>query len=171
MHALLAALQLRGWTVRTSTGAQPLLPPPVAQRYPALPSDVVTFLSSLELCCNQAENSWFLTSEDYAREDTSTFRWNEYEHMALETYDDDPVYRAGIKAFWDSHFPFMLAVHSDYDYLAIRLTPDGFGNVVHGYAPEWEEPSPIAVSFAAFLDTFTVAAAMPQAKYPLDVFL
>jgi hypothetical protein len=91
--------------------------------------------------------------------------------MALETYDDDPVYRAGIKAFWDSHFPFMLAVHSDYDYLAIRLTPDGFGNVVHGYAPEWEEPSPIAVSFAAFLEAFTAAAAMPQAEYPLDVFL
>jgi hypothetical protein len=90
--------------------------------------------------------------------------------MALETYDD-PIYRAGIKAFWDSHFPFMLAVYSDYDYLAIRLTSEGFGSVVHGYAPDWEEPSPIADSFAAFLEAFTIAAAMPQAEYRLDVFL
>ena len=171
MHPLLTALQLRGWTVRTFTGPRLLLPPAVAKRYPALPSEVVTFLSSLDVCCNQEENSWFLTSEDYAREESSGFRWNEYEHMGLEMYAEDPAFREGIKAFWDSHFPFMLAVHSDYDYLAMRLTPEGFGSVVHGYAPEWEEPQPIADLFGAFLQAFTIAAGMPQAENPLDVFL
>src|SRR5262245_48562077 len=88
MHPLLAALQLRGWTVRTFTGPKLLLPPAVANRYPALPSEVVTFLSTLDVCCNQDENSWFLTPEDYAREDSSGFRWNEYEHMAFERYKE-----------------------------------------------------------------------------------
>jgi hypothetical protein len=170
MHPLLSALSQRGWTVHESTATQPLLPASVAQRYPILPAEVVTFLSSLEVCCNQLENAWFLTAEDLAREEDVGFRWNEYERMALEDLDD-PVERSAITTFWDSHFPFMMAVHSDYDYLAIRLTADSFGNVVHGYAPEWEEPSTIAESFAEFLEALTSAAAAPQAGYPLDVFL
>lgn len=102
-------------------------------------------------------------------EDSSAIRWNEYEHMTLETYNEgermgfkkyaeDPAYREGTKAFWDSHFPFMLAVHSDYDYLAVRLTPKGFGSVVHGHSPSWEEPQPVADSFGAFLQAFVIAA-------------
>jgi len=90
--------------------------------------------------------------------------------MALENLDD-PVERASITSFWDSHFPFMLAVHSDYDYLAIRLTTEGFGSVVHGYAPEWEDPTSIAGSFKAFLKAFTAAAKTSQAKYPFQIFL
>jgi hypothetical protein len=170
MRRLLTALSDRGWKVRPTMEPKPLLPPSIIRRYPKLPSEVIAFLSSFNHCCNQAENSWFLTSDDYARQAGSGFRWNDYECMALEA-DTDPLARAAVSAFWDSHFPFMLAVHSDYDYLAIRLGADSAGSVVHGYAPEWECPSLIAPSFAAFLEAFTKAAASREPEYPLRLFL
>lgn len=65
----------------------------------------------------------------------------------------------------------MFAVHSDYDYLAVCLDSKDFGSIVHGYAPEWEEPSQVASSFPAFLSAFARASEMPQAAHPFDVFL
>jgi hypothetical protein len=62
----------------------------------------------------------------------------------------------------------MLAVHSDYDYLAIRLSD---GSVVHGFAPEWDAPSPIAGSFAEFLTAFEREAASAAPRSPLVIFL
>jgi len=170
MHILHTTLKSRGWTVRPAKDKKPLLPPWVARRYPKLPANVVAFLSSVAICHNQAENAWFLTGQDYRRRTGSAFRWNEYEHMALESAEDEPEC-AAIKSFWDGHFPLMLAVHSDYDYLALRLAGKKRGSIVHGYAPEWDEPSVIAPSFATFLKEFTAAASLPQAEYPFNVFL
>ncbi len=68
---------------------------------------------------------------------------------------DEAARQQAIRRFWDRYFPFMLAVHSDYDYLAIDTET---GKVVHGFAPEWEEPLVVAESFANFLDQFRLAA-------------
>ena len=111
---------------------------------------------------------WFLGTSDYARKSKGGFRWNEYELMAIETADGDTEGRAKVIAFWDRHLPFMLAVHSDYDYLAVRLED---GVVVHGCAPEWELPIPIAKSFVEFLADFEREASKPVASFPWSVFL
>jgi hypothetical protein len=39
---------------------------------------------------------------------------NEGERMGFKKYAEDPAYPEGTKAFWDSHFPFVLAI-GDYD--------------------------------------------------------
>ena len=62
----------------------------------------------------------------------------------------------------------MLAVHSDYDYLAVSLDD---GSVVHGCAPEWEDATPVAGSFPEFLRALESEAAAAEARWPLTLFL
>ena len=69
--------------------------------------------------------------------------------MSLER--DDPDAQKQVRGFWDFHFPFMLAVHSDYDYLAVSLDERFYGQVVHGCGPAFEETSLVAPSFSLFL--------------------
>ena len=125
MHALFSALIRRGWVIRSRAAEQPLLPTAVARRYPLLPPEVIDILSSVDICHNPSETSWLLSAGDYARTSGPGFRWNEYECIALEAAADS-LDRAAITGFWNTHFPFMLAVHSDYDFLAVRLTADRF---------------------------------------------
>ena len=88
--------------------------------------------------------------------------------MGLEAANGDPDWQHEVTAFWDRHFPVMLAVHSDYDYLAVSL--DG-GSVVHGSAPQWEDASPVAGSFLEFLRALESEAAAVEARWPFAVFL
>jgi hypothetical protein len=117
---LLAVLQQKGWNTQRSTATEPLLPPDVQARYPRLPAELTGFLSAIESCVNAEETVWFLSREDYRRTDGDAFRWNEFELMTLEG-EEDVALRQEVRGFWDRHFPFMLAVHSDYDYLAVSL--------------------------------------------------
>src|SRR5688572_16482461 len=132
---LLQILRRRGWSVRPAARARKLLAAAIAKRYPRLPADVEAFLSGLEICVSPNEKAWFLTATDFARKRGSGFSWNAIELMMLEDAEGDPLAQAQIRSFWDDHLPVMLAVHSDYDYLAVRLSD---GAVVHGFAPEWE---------------------------------
>jgi len=169
MHTLFAALHRRGWTVRIAEASpRVLLPTAVAARYAALPREVPELLGALELCCSADETAWLLTGEDYARTEDSGFRWNECELMALDAAAGDPSWQAEIAEFWNDHFPFMLAVHSDYDYLAVRLSD---GAVVHGCAPEWESPTQVASSFGHFVEQFQSEATASTAQWPFSVFL
>lgn len=88
--------------------------------------------------------------------------------MALEAATGDPDWQSEISDFWDRHFPVMLAVHSDYDYLAINIDD---GSVAHGSAPDWEETSPVAGSFPEFLRALESEAELVEARYPLSLFL
>ena len=91
--------------------------------------------------------------------------------MSLEVDPDDSEWQAQVRSFWDHHFPFMLAVHSDYDYLAVSLEEQSYGGIVHGFWPDFEEPSIVASSFTEFLALFEVAASGEEADYPLSLFL
>ena len=166
---LLTVLQERGWRIQHGASSEPLLPPHVRQRYPRVPAELTGFLETIESCTNAAEDVWFLCRADYRRTDEQSFRWNEFELMGLET--DDIEWQGQIRGFWDLHFPFMLAVHSDYDYLAVSLHERSHGQIVHGCGPEFEEASPVAPSFAQFLTLFGEAAAGVRANYPLSYFL
>jgi hypothetical protein len=175
LHPVLAALQKRGWRVELRPEAGTLLAPHQLVRYPSLPADLVSFLSSLETCCNRGEDIWVLTSAEYGGSNSGAFRWNELEMMGLESAaeDGDDERAAEVRKFWDAHFPFMLAVHSDYDYLAVQVGDGEFnrGSVVHGTGSDFEEPSLIAPSFQRFLEMFRDAADSADPDYPFDVFL
>lgn len=81
------------------------------------------------------------------------------------------MWQAQIRGFWDRHFPFMPAVHSDYDYLAVSLEGQSYGEIMHGFAPEFEAASMVAPSFKEFLALFKLAAAEEREDYPLSLFL
>ena len=168
---LLIVLEEIGWRIRRSVSPEPLLPPSVLRRYPDLPQDLTRFLEGLESCVNRDENAWFLCREDYRRTDEEGFRWNENELMSLEWAEGDPEREVQVSSFWDRHFPFMMAVHSDYDYLAVSLDDSSYGEVMHGFAPEFEEPSVFVPSFAEFLALFKQAASGDKEDYPLRLFL
>ena len=172
MTALIDALRKRGWVIRESANPTPLLPDELRSRYPAVPVAVTDFLERLEVCQNAEEDVWFLTAADFRRTDADEgFRWNEYEHMALDSSDGDHAARAAIRAFWNDHLPIMLAVHSDYDYLAVRVSGPNAGAIVHGFAPDWEEPAQVARSFEGLLQALTAEAVSRDPEYPFSVFL
>ena len=167
---LLAALQQKGWNTQRSATTEPLLPPDVQARYPRLPAELTSFLSAIESCANAEENVWFFCREDYRRTDGEGFRWNEFELMALER-EEDAALQQQVRGFWDRHFPFMLAVHSDYDYLAVSLDERSYGQIVHGCGPAFEETSSVAPSFAQFLTLLKETAAGRRDDYPLSFFV
>ena len=167
---LLAALQEKGWSVRPNAATEPLLPPPVQARYPRLPDELTSFLAALEACVNAEETVWFLCREDYRRADADAFRWNEFELMTLEG-EEDVALQQQVRGFWDRHFPFMLAVHSDYDYLAVSLDEQSYGAIVHGCGPSFDETSLVAPSFAAFLPLLRETATGQRDEYPLSYFV
>ena len=171
MNPLFARLRERGWLIRESTSSMPLLPESVQPRYPRLPPALVQFMTGLEECRNNADDVWMLTPAQYRITDDAGFRWNEYELMALDEAADDAAESSAIRAFWDAHLPIMMAVHSDYDYVAVRVADPDFGSVVHGMAPNWDDPSFLAPCFDDFIATFEREAASPAPAYPYSVFL
>ncbi len=168
-EALLSTLKNFNWHV-VRRQLDDFLPDVVRKRYPLLPADIESFLGSLEACTNKNETVWFLTHRDYGGNRDGMFRWNEHELMCLDAAGGDNEEMERIRDFWDHHFPFMFAVHSDYDYLAVDLNPEAYGQIVHGYMPEPEEASPVARSFPEFLLLF-VETFRGDAKYPLSLFI
>jgi hypothetical protein len=73
----------------------------------------------------------------------------------LDAARGDTGYISEIRAFWDSHFPFLFSVRSGYAYHAVCTAADRFGQVVEGYEPAFEEALPVADSFESFIATFT----------------
>jgi len=166
MHPLLKALAQRSWVVELADQA-PAKPSCIAERYPSLQADVVDVLSQATRCSSRDEQSWLLTFQAFQASPLQGFRWNQYEMMALDAATTEGE-RDAISRFWDEHFPFLLSVRADYDYLAVRLSD---GGIVHGCAPEWELPSVLVPSFSAFVERVTVGVASGELQYPLSVLL
>lgn len=169
-ESLLATLMSTGWRVTRRGRSEALLPDQVKSRYSRLPADVECFLGELEACVNRNETVWFLTHNDYGQNRDGHFRWNQHEIMCLDAAGDEDEDMDRIRAFWDCHFPFMFAVHSDYDYLAVDLNPEFYGQIVHGYMPEPEHPSPVARSFSEFVLMF-METLRGKHQYPLSLFI
>jgi hypothetical protein len=168
---LLTTLRRAGWQVQYSAPCQFSLPSTVQQRYQSLPQEVTAFLGKLKSCTNAEQTVWFLCPADFARTDPNSFRWNFQELLSLEAAEGDAAWQAAIRRYWDSHFPFMMAVHSDYDYLAVSLEGESYGAVVHGFAPEFESGSLVAPSFSQFLADYKEVVGGHKEAYPLGCFL
>jgi hypothetical protein len=168
---LLRALEGLGWQVRRSASPEPLLPASIQQRYSCLPKELTQFLSGLDLCTNKEQTVWFMTREDYAETDPAKFEWDFCESLSLESAESDAEAQVKIRSFWDRHFPFMLAVHSDYDYLAISLAERSYGEIVHGSELYFESPTTVAPSFLEFLIIFKGVAEGKEDEGLLSFFL
>jgi len=166
---VLRELTGRGWTIQPGISREPLLPPEVGRRYQRVPAELLAFLEKMDSAFNSYETVWFLCREDYRCADGETFRWNEFELMSLE--GGDAELREQTRKFWDRHLPFMLCVHSDYDYLAVSLDPRSYGAIVHGCGPDFLETSTVARSFAEFLSLYKEAVAGHRDEWPLSSFV
>lgn len=164
-ETLFAAMRRRGWRVELQPPGV-LLPPALRRRFRTLPAALEQVLAQVVSCINPPENAWLLGPADYACSEAPGFCWNSFERMSLEA-NGELRQRRAITAFWDQHFPFMQAVHSDYDYLALSLAPANFARVVHGCAPEWEEISVVAPDLASFVAAYV----QDRPAYPLSLFV
>jgi hypothetical protein len=126
-------------------------------RYPNVPKEYLTFLSEIEYCENRDEKSWFNTISDFNGTTDNEFRWNEFEIMSLEGYQDENDEQTRVDeinkvtAFWDNHIPFLMSCKNFYCYFAICLLPATFGQIVYGNEPEFEETKPVANDFSVFM--------------------
>lgn len=134
MNRLFELLAARGWKVVVHPEPALRLPADVTSRYPRLPDEVKGFLGQIECCLNPQEDAWLLGAPDYVKTPDVAFPWDAIEQLALESCDS-AAERAEQASFWDNHFPIAISVRADDDNLAVCLSADAFGSVVHGYAP------------------------------------
>jgi hypothetical protein len=144
-------LRKQGWTVVTRPERALELPSDVAARHPKLPAALASFLGGLSSCVDDARTAWFLCEADYGETSGAAFRWDEWERISSEAAGDDRQLGEAVRGFWDEHLPFLLSVRDGYVYFAVRTAADGFGRVVTGREPEFEEASQVARTFDEFL--------------------
>lgn len=121
MHETLHALRSRGWNVALDTPRE-LFTSAQRRRYPSAPPLFRAFLGSILDCSSPAKQCcrlYGVFGSSRARAHvgsagTSASGW-------ADGFAGDEAGAAEVRAFWDHHIPFMMAVHSDYDYLALRL--------------------------------------------------
>lgn len=145
-------LKARGWKVgeEEEGPCRFQVPIAIAARHLNLPEDFVEFLSGLGSCVSADETTWFLCRSDYEGRSDSAFRWDEWEQMSIDAAEEDADDLAVVRGFWDEHLPFLLSVGDGYAYYAIRTASEGFGRVVEGHEPMFEEASVVAESFSEF---------------------
>lgn len=120
----------------------------IATRYPWVPPDIRDAMVELKEVVSPDETCWLLTSNDYSGRSESAFVWNEWERQSIEAAGDDLEWVEQIKSFWDQHLPIALSVKDGYAYHALRED----GSIVSGREPEFEETSPTAPTYLAFIN-------------------
>ncbi|UIR56797.1 SMI1/KNR4 family protein [Sphingobacterium sp. SRCM116780] len=156
---MLKELELIDFIVQT--GQEEKLNQTILDRYPNLPNDYLTFLADIKYCATQDEKSWFNTIGDFNDTTDSGFRWNEFEIMILDTYEDETEEDMEteetnkITAFWDKHIPFLMSCRNFYCYFAICLLADNYGQIVYGSEPEFEETEIVSNDFSDFMTKLT----------------
>ena len=134
------------------TGKQEKLSQTILDRYLNLPKNYLTFLADLEYCVTKDEKSWFNTIGDFNGTTDNDFRWNEFEIMTLDTYEEETDEETNeTNVFWDNHIPFLMSCRNFYCYFAICLTADYYGQIVYGNEPEFEETETVATDFLDFM--------------------
>jgi hypothetical protein len=135
------------WRITTARQDVGALPEDVAARYD-MPGEYCGFLAQVAGCANAEETKWFLCLDDYRPKPEGDFRWDEFERISLEAAAGDDEWAHSIRAFWDTHCPFFMAVDGLYAYYAFDMRD---GSVVSGNEPEFEDIKTVAKSFSDFL--------------------
>jgi hypothetical protein len=154
VESQLRTLRAAGWRVeRVADGRRHSLPAEIVQRYPWIPPEFREFAEQTKAAVSADEKAWLLTAADFAGESDAAFAWNEWERQSLDATDGDATLAEHIRLFWDEHLPILMSVKSGYAYFAIERTTL---RVVCGEEPEYEQPSPLASSFAELLGLLAV---------------
>ena len=107
-----------------------------------------TFLDYVSKAESTDGSAWFLCMDDYEHtNNTNGFEWNEFETISLESAESDEE-KEQIQKWWESHLPFAMSVKGEYTFLAIDLNN---GNILQGYAPEFEDTGVVAENFEALI--------------------
>jgi hypothetical protein len=154
MNKLIQTLVEHGWKIKT-TAAPFDLPSFIKDRYSRLPVEVGEILADLEECISPDEKSWLLCLPDFCGSNEAAFDWNEFEKQSLQTAENDEAWKSEIVHFWNHHFPIYISVRDGYEYAAISLIDNTYGQVVSGREPEYEETTTVAGSFSQFLIQLT----------------
>ena len=115
-------------------------------RYKNNPAGYIEFLNQFETIINPEETVWFNSIEVFNGETDTDFAWNAFEQISLEALEGDDEEIQDILDFWDNQIPILLSV-KEYEYLAICLTDENYGTIVHGVEPELEETSIVCSNF------------------------
>jgi len=124
----------------------------VLDRYENLPREYLQFLTHFERITNSSETTWFNSISDFNGTSDNEFKWNEFELLSLEWSEDDKEELVNISKFWNSHIPILLSVKEGYQFLAISLEEEKYGEIVHGKEPLFEETTKICNTFAELVD-------------------
>ncbi len=144
-------------------GTIPFLSQKFLNRYTNIPETYLIFLQKCKMLSNQDHNVWFISIEDYNGTSDSAFAWNEFEQLSLEAAEGSLTPqndKTEIRAFWDYCLPIAFSVKATYQYLALDLHPDNYGQIVLGNEVEFEKVVPVCQ------DIMTLFELLAQAELP-----
>ncbi|MBE7646789.1 SMI1/KNR4 family protein [Tenacibaculum finnmarkense genomovar ulcerans] len=121
-------------------------------RYENLPIEYLTFLKSFKEITNKTDTTWFNLKREFDELTENEFKWNEFELMSLEWCDDDNDELKKIEEFWNQHVPIIMSTEDGFQFLAICLENEKYGEIVHGMEPEFENIKKICDNFNELLD-------------------
>ena len=99
---------------------------------------------------------WFLSYQDFSKNDENSFSWNEFECQSIDSALDEEML-SDIKSFWDKHLPILMSVKNGYSYVAIGIGEFNNGKIFYGTEPEYEDVAIIANSFYEFKEKYISA--------------
>ncbi|NHQ88556.1 hypothetical protein HA050_20875 [Iodobacter sp. HSC-16F04] len=95
---------------------------------------------------SSAEDEWFLSLNDFRNNSDSSFSWNEFEKICIESCSS-PKEEIEVRIFWSGHLPIFMSTKSGYQYWAIKTSGENIGAIYYGREPEFEEVTKIAENF------------------------
>lgn len=125
------------------------LPKSIVGRW-RLPPDLVELIERLEHAISPSNTAWILGLPDYLGTSGKAFAWNEFEGQSLASarQEADARWERKITAFWDVHFPLLMAVQGCWMFFGLRVATN---EIVHGTEPEYEDVTVVARDLDEFL--------------------
>lgn len=120
--------------------------------YENLPPEYLNFLKKNKEIINETDTAWFNLNKEFNENTKNEFKWNEYELLSMEWCEGDSEELELISKFWNKHIPILLSVKDKYQFLAICLEKEKYGEIVHGIEPEFENVTKICGNFSELID-------------------
>lgn len=121
-------------------------------RYKNLPTEYLTFLKKFKEIVNETHTTWFNLSKEFNGTTENEFKWNEFELLSIEWSEEDVDELTTIAEFWNKHIPVIMSVKDQYQFLAICLEKEKYGEIVHGTEPAFENVTKICNDFNELVD-------------------
>ena len=128
------------------------IPKSLLNRYKNLPIEYLTFLKNFKQITNEKDTAWFNLIKEFNGNSENEFKWNEFELLSLEWSEDDTEELEAVAKFWNQHIPIIMSVKNEYQFLAICLEKEKYGEIVHGTEPEFENAKKVCNNFDELIE-------------------